>query len=71
MDEEPPRYESAFQELVTIVNDLQEGNTSVDELAARVKRAADLVALCTGLLKATEDEVTAIVKRLEGGEPQL
>jgi exodeoxyribonuclease VII small subunit len=36
-------YESALEELQQIIQDLQEGNTSMDELADKSKRAKELI----------------------------
>ena len=39
-------YTEAFEELQTIVADIEEGEISVDELSLKVKRAAELIKLC-------------------------
>jgi len=65
-DEPAITYDAAYTELVTIMNDLQEGETSVDELAAKVKRASELITQCSKMLRATEAEVGEIVKQLGG-----
>ncbi len=57
-------YESAFTELEAIMQDLQEDKISVDELTAKVKRAAELIAFCNDMLRSTEAEVSKIVKKL-------
>ncbi len=64
MNNEQLTYESAFTELETIMQDLQEDKISVDELTAKVKRAAELIAFCNDMLRSTEAEVTKIVKKL-------
>ncbi len=55
-------YETALNELKSIIQDLQEGNTSVDELAEKSKRAEELIRFCKEKLRATE----SVVKNLFG-----
>ena len=57
-------YEKAYEELERIMTDLQEDKISVDDLTVKVKRAAELITFCNTMLRATEDEVTKIVKKL-------
>jgi exodeoxyribonuclease VII small subunit len=57
-------YEAAFAELEGIMRDLQEDKITVDELASKVKRAAELIAFCNEMLRSTEEEVTKAVKKL-------
>ncbi|MBK9275214.1 MAG: exodeoxyribonuclease VII small subunit [Flavobacteriales bacterium] len=60
-------YDTAYAELERIMQDLQEDRIGVDELTAKVKRAVELVAFCNTLLRATEEEVERIVKKLGDG----
>ena len=53
-------YEKAMEELQQLVAQLQEGQMSVDELAAKVKRAAELIAHCRRKLRQTEDELQGL-----------
>ena len=64
MTEKPMTYEKAYEELEKIMTDLQEDKISVDDLTVKVKRAAELITFCNTMLRATEDEVTKIVKKL-------
>ena len=64
MADEQLTYESAFTELEAIMQDLQEDKIGVDELTAKVKRAAELIAFCNDMLRSTEAEVSKIVKKL-------
>ena len=57
-------YEKAYEELEKIMTDLQEDRISVDDLTVKVKRAAELITFCNTMLRATEAEVTKIVKKL-------
>ena len=64
MTEKPMTYEKAYEELEKIMTDLQEDRISVDDLTVKVKRAAELITFCNTMLRATEAEVTKIVKKL-------
>jgi exodeoxyribonuclease VII small subunit len=50
-------YETALQELQTIVQQLQEGSVGMDELAERARRAAELIRLCRERLRDLETEL--------------
>jgi len=54
---EEPTYQSAWTELQRIVNDLQGGSVGIDELTAKIERAAELVRFCRERLRSTEDAV--------------
>lgn len=58
-------YTDAFEELQTIVTEIEEGEISVDELSEKVKRAADLIRICKAKLTSTEESVNQILKELE------
>jgi exodeoxyribonuclease VII small subunit len=64
MAQEQLTYETAFTELEAIMQDLQEDRISVDDLTGKVKRAAELITFCNTMLRSTEEEVNAIVKKL-------
>jgi exodeoxyribonuclease VII small subunit len=59
-------YTAAFEELQTIVQEIEEGGISVDELSVKVKRAAQLIKICKTKLTSTEEDVNQILKELEG-----
>lgn len=61
-------YTEAFEELQQIVNEIEEGEISVDELSEKVKRAAYLINICKTKLSSTEEDVNRILKELENGE---
>ncbi|MFW6352132.1 MAG: exodeoxyribonuclease VII small subunit [Bacteroidota bacterium] len=61
-----PDYQEAFEELHAIVEELERGEISVDELSARVKRSAELIRICKKKLSTTEEDVNQILKELEG-----
>ena len=58
-------YESAYNELKQITEEIESEDVSVDVLAAKVKRAAELAAFCQAKLRATEAEVNNIIQSME------
>ena len=63
-----PGYAEAYEELQTILADLEGGEIDVDELSAKVKRAAELIDFCRKRLKDTEVEVKRVVESMEKDE---
>ncbi|MEO6814649.1 MAG: exodeoxyribonuclease VII small subunit [Ginsengibacter sp.] len=61
-----PNYTDAFEELQTIVSEIEQGEISVDELSEKVKRAAQLIKICKLKLSTTEEDVNRILKELDG-----
>ena len=57
-------YEVASKELNEILNDLRNESISIDKLAEKVERAAELATFCNVKLKNTESKVTEIIKKL-------
>ncbi|MDD3458241.1 MAG: exodeoxyribonuclease VII small subunit [Weeksellaceae bacterium] len=61
-------YTAAFDELKTIVSEIEEGEISVDELSEKVGRAAELIKICKEKLTSTEENVQQILKEMEAKE---
>jgi exodeoxyribonuclease VII small subunit len=59
-------YTGAFEELQVIVQEIEEGGITVDELSIKVKRAAQLIKICKSKLTSTEEDVNQILKELDG-----
>jgi exodeoxyribonuclease VII small subunit len=57
-------YSEAFKELQEIVNEIEQGEISVDELSQKVKRASQLIKICKTKLTSTEEDVNKILKEL-------
>ncbi len=55
-------YTEAMAEIGQILQALKAEELSVDELAKRVKRASELIAICKERLKKAEEEVTHILE---------
>jgi exodeoxyribonuclease VII small subunit len=65
---EGPTYAAAVDELESILTELEDDRLDVDQLAERVARAAELIRLCRGRIRATRLEVEQIVADLDGPE---
>jgi exodeoxyribonuclease VII small subunit len=50
-------YTSAVTELEEIIDKIENGNLSIDELSNMVKKAAELVRQCQEKLRTTEDDL--------------
>jgi len=62
MNEKQISYNEAYEELQSILDDIKERNVDVDKLAAKVKRARELITLCEGRIKKAEMEIEEIIK---------
>ena len=58
-------YSNALKELEKIVEELERGDVAVDVLAAKVKRASELIRVCKAILKETGEEVENVLGDLE------
>ncbi len=58
-------YEAAYAELKKITNEIESETVSVDVLAAKVKRASELIEFCQNKLRTTEAEVMKIIQQME------
>ena len=58
-------YTEAYEELQQLVQHMESGQINVDELALKVKRAAELIQICKVKLHETEADVQKILKDLE------
>jgi exodeoxyribonuclease VII small subunit len=65
---DPIKYTEAFEELQTIVSEIEQGEISVDELSEKVKRAAFLIKICKSKLTTTEEDVNKILKELDASQ---
>lgn len=57
-------YEAAYKELQQIAREIETESVSVDVLAAKVKRASELITFCQTRLRATEAEVENIIQQM-------
>jgi exodeoxyribonuclease VII small subunit len=58
-------FELAFKELEEISNEIREETVSIDKLAAKVKRANELIQYCKEKLRNTEVEVNKIIGEMD------
>ena len=65
---EQPSYTEAFEELQSIVTEIENGQISVDELSEKVKRATELIRICKTKLTTTEENVNKILNDIEASE---
>lgn len=65
MAEKKITFNAAMNELEAILEQIESGQPDVDELSGKVKRASELIKLCKGKLRATEEEIEKILKEME------
>jgi exodeoxyribonuclease VII small subunit len=53
-------YEKALAELQGIVNAMESGETSIDDLSAKVERAAELIRFCQEKLRQTNEKINTL-----------
>ncbi|ULQ55786.1 exodeoxyribonuclease VII small subunit [Flavihumibacter rivuli] len=58
-------YESAYEELMQIAQEIENETISIDLLAEKVKRASELIAFCQSRLRSTETELNKIISQME------
>lgn len=58
-------YQEAFEEIKKILEEIETGNISIDELSEKVKRASMLMEICRSKLKQTEEDVANILDSLD------
>jgi exodeoxyribonuclease VII small subunit len=64
------RFGEAIEELEGILSQVEAEEIDIDELAERLKVAAELLELCRGKIRRAEVEVTQIVQALEEAETE-
>ena len=57
-----PTYEQALARLEQIVGSMEQNETGLDELAAKLKEAKELLAFCKERLQKAETEIGEILK---------
>ena len=61
-----PTYTEAIAEIEEILEKIESGELDVDGLTEKVKRVADLLAICKKKLKTTEQEIRKVIEGQEG-----
>lgn len=57
-------YSQALDELNEIARSIEDESIPVDELAAKLKRASELISFCRSRLRMTEEEVSKIIGQI-------
>ena len=55
-------YSEAFSQLEDLVDQLEDGNIQLEELATKVKQANELIAICESKLRNIEGDIKDITK---------
>ena len=58
-------YKKAVEEIETILEQIESGKLDIDELTAKVKKAAELIKQCQGKLRMTEEELDKTLNDLD------
>jgi len=61
MAKKEPTYRQSIEEIENILAKIESGETDIDDLAAEIKRAANLLQDCKEKLFKTEQEVEKVV----------
>ena len=64
-DGQEPKFGEAVSELEEILQRIESEEIDIDELAAELKKAAELLELCRSKIRKAEVEVTQIVQSLD------
>ncbi|HET8572766.1 MAG TPA: exodeoxyribonuclease VII small subunit [Edaphocola sp.] len=65
MPENNITYQQAFREVQEIIDEIESGGVSLDDLSEKVKRASFLMNICKQKLHATEQEIKGILDKLD------
>jgi exodeoxyribonuclease VII small subunit len=65
MAEKVISYSEAIATIDSILEQIERGELDVDELAAKVKQATELLKICKGKLFNTSKEIEKVLKELE------
>ena len=57
-------YTEAFEQLQTIVKQMEDADISVDDLSENIKKASKLIKICKDKLTKTEQEVNKTIDEL-------
>ncbi len=58
-------YTEAMQELEEIVQEIEQGEITIDTLSQKVKRASELIRVCKEKLSSTEEDVNKILEEMK------
>jgi exodeoxyribonuclease VII small subunit len=69
--DDPPRFEQALAELDSILRELEDGTTTLEDALARYERGVALLRTCYGQLRAAEQRVRLLAGTADDGSPDL
>ena len=69
--EAPPQFEQALAELDTILRELEDGTTTLEDALSRYERGVTLLRQCYGQLRDAEQRVRVLATVNEDGSPDL
>src|ERR1051325_9304489 len=67
----PPRFEQALAELDSILRELEDGNTTLEDALARYERGVTLLRQCYGQLREAEQKVKVLAGFTDDGTADL
>jgi exodeoxyribonuclease VII small subunit len=67
----PPRFEEALAEIESILRELEDGATSLEDSLARYERGVGLLRQCYAQLRDAEQKVKLLAGLTEGGAADL
>src|SRR5262245_61327554 len=70
-DPEAVRFEQALAELESILRDLEDGTTSLEDSLARYERGVGLLKLCYARLRDADQKIRLLAGLTEDGKPDL
>jgi exodeoxyribonuclease VII small subunit len=69
--DDPPRFEQALAELDSILRELEDGTTTLEDSLARYERGVALLHTCYGQLREAEQKVRLLAGTADDGSPDL
>lgn len=57
-------YQDAYNQLITLVEEIENEQVPLDELPARIRLASELIQFCQERLRAVETEYQEVIERL-------
>lgn len=60
----PMTYQEAYDQLTTLVDEIENDEVPLDELPGKIRLAAELIAFCQERLRAVETEYQEVIERL-------
>jgi exodeoxyribonuclease VII small subunit len=59
-------YIEAYAQLEALIEELEDGSIEIDQLAAKVKEANELIAICEAKLRRVDEEVKGVLNEAAG-----